>query len=143
MAYVGVGLNLIRAKMAKTPEASAHTSIKKRIQKAQTAYLPNHPQQVTSFLPFAGNPRDSMPKGLLFKLTDYIELIDIGDNLGNKPNASCVDELSPTAYSSQAHHLIPNARLTPAATYGSKKNPPHPVHELLIKGDYLYAATDL
>jgi len=65
----------------------------------------------------------------------------LGDNLGNKPNASCVDELSSTAYPSQAHHLIPNARLNPAAT-GAKKDPPHPVHELLIKGDYLYADTD-
>jgi len=65
----------------------------------------------------------------------------LGDNLGNKPNASCVAELSSTAYPSQAHHLIPNARLNPAAT-GAKKNPPHPVHELLIKGDYLYADTD-
>jgi len=27
-------------------------------------------------MPFAGNPRKDMPRGLPFKLTDYIELVD-------------------------------------------------------------------
>ncbi|VAW88617.1 hypothetical protein MNBD_GAMMA17-2289 [hydrothermal vent metagenome] len=63
--------------MAKTPEASKHTSIKKRIAQAQTAHIANHPQQQSKGLfPFVGNPRDEMPSGLAFKLTDYLELVD-------------------------------------------------------------------
>ena len=75
LAYVD--LNPVRAKLAKTPEASDHTSIQQRIAKAQAAHSPNHPQQQpTQLLPFAGNPRLDMPKGLLFRLTDYLELVD-------------------------------------------------------------------
>jgi len=75
MAYVD--LNPIRATLAKTPESSEHTSIKQRIKKAKTAHNPNHPQQQTrSLMPFAGNPRKDMAKGLPFRLTDYIELVE-------------------------------------------------------------------
>lgn len=75
MAYVD--LNPIRAKLAKTPETSGHTSIQQRIQKAQQAHLANHPQQRPSTLmPFVGYPRQDMPKGLPFRLTDYLELVD-------------------------------------------------------------------
>jgi REP element-mobilizing transposase RayT len=75
MAYVD--LNPIRAGLAKTPEQSKHTSIKKRIKKAQSVSTPNHPkQQAQHLMPFAGNPCKTMPRGLPFKLTDYIELID-------------------------------------------------------------------
>jgi hypothetical protein len=75
MAYVD--LNPIRAGLSKTPEASAHTSIQKRAQKAKAAVLPNHPQQQAKPLfPFAGNPRENMPKGLPFRLLDYLELVD-------------------------------------------------------------------
>jgi len=95
MAYVD--LNLIRAKMADTPETSAHTSIKKRIQKAQTAHSPNHSkQQVKTLLPIAGNPRKEMPKGLPFRLTDYIELVDISGRIIRKDKRGAIDpQLSP------------------------------------------------
>ncbi len=64
--------------MAKTPEHSAHTSIKKRAEKAKTAHTINHPnQQVKSLMLFAGNPRNNMPAGLPFKLTDYLELVEL------------------------------------------------------------------
>ena len=68
MAYVD--LNPIRANMAKTPEASDHTSIKKRIHAAKNNETPQ------SLAQFIGNPRAPMPQGLPFKLSDYIELVD-------------------------------------------------------------------
>lgn len=67
MAYVD--LNPIRAKMAKTPETSDHTSIKTRIRAIQKT-------QPKSLFPFAGNPRNTMPEGLPFRLADYIELVE-------------------------------------------------------------------
>lgn len=75
MAYVD--LNPIRAKMADCPEASDHTSVQRRIRKAQSSCQANQlRQQVKELLPFAGNPRKDMPRGLPFRLTDYLELVD-------------------------------------------------------------------
>jgi hypothetical protein len=74
---VYVDLNPIRARMAKSPETSDHTSVKRRIEHAKKAAQPNHPkQQAKGLLPFVGNPRKEMPKGLPFRLTDYLELVD-------------------------------------------------------------------
>jgi hypothetical protein len=76
LAYVD--LNPVRAKMAKTPEQSAHTSIKIRAEKAKKSHAINQPnQQVKSLMPFAGNPRNNMPAGLPFKLTEYLELVEL------------------------------------------------------------------
>ena len=75
MAYVD--LNPIRARMANTPEQSDHTSIKRRIKqalKARQPYLPE--QQPKGLLAFAGNPREDMPDGLPFMLSDYLALVD-------------------------------------------------------------------
>jgi hypothetical protein len=69
MAYVD--LNPIRAKMAKTPETSQHTSIKKR-----TAAIQQSKRQPHKLLPFVGNPRQDMPQGIAFSLQDYCELVD-------------------------------------------------------------------
>ena len=75
MAYVD--LNPIRAAMAKTPEKSDHTSIKKRCEKAKTTQQPNRTsQQEKSLFPFVGNPRKDQPQGIQMKLTDYLELVD-------------------------------------------------------------------
>lgn len=70
LAYVD--LNPIRAGIAATPEASDHTSIQERIQAA----LVGNAEQPSHLLPFAGNPREEMPKGLPFRLEDYLELVD-------------------------------------------------------------------
>ncbi len=76
LAYVD--LNPVRAKMADTPETSDYTSIKQRAGKAQSAHSANHPnQQVKTLMPFAGNPKENMPHGLPFKLTDYLELVEL------------------------------------------------------------------
>jgi REP element-mobilizing transposase RayT len=70
LAYVD--LNPIRAGLAETPETSDHTSIKERIQ----ATVAGNSTQPTHLLPFVDNPREEMPKGLPFRLDDYLELVD-------------------------------------------------------------------
>jgi hypothetical protein len=75
MAYVD--LNPVRAGMAKTPEKSDHTSIKKRCDNANKSKIPNHiNQQEKSLYPFVGNPKEGQPEGIQMKLSDYLELVD-------------------------------------------------------------------
>jgi len=94
MAYVD--LNPVRAGMAKTPEKSKHTSIKKRIAQAQTVNTANHPQQQAKRLfPFVGNPREEMPSGLAFKLTDYLELVDWSGRMLRKGKRGSIDSQCP------------------------------------------------
>jgi hypothetical protein len=75
MSYID--LNPIRAGMAVTPEQSAYTSIAERIKpltmKQDCSGDHDTPKEL---LPFAGNPREDMPKGLPFRPNDYIELVD-------------------------------------------------------------------
>jgi hypothetical protein len=74
---VYVDLNPLRAQLAATPEASAFTSVRQRIDHAVKAAMPNHPQQQPrELLPFVGHPREDGPAGLPFRLTDYLELVD-------------------------------------------------------------------
>ena len=68
MAYVE--LNPIRAKMAKTPEDSDHTSLQLRVKAALKGKQPGN------LLPFIGNERLNQPKGINFSLEDYLELVD-------------------------------------------------------------------
>ncbi len=94
LAYVD--LNPIRARMAKTPETSDHTSIKKRSEKASVASNPNHPnQQIKSLMPFVGNPRNNMPCGLPFKLTDYLELVELTGRVIREDKRGYIDKIYP------------------------------------------------
>ncbi len=70
MAYVD--LNPIRALMADTPEHSDHTSIQMRVKSLNQQNF----QQPINLMPFVGNPREPMPRGLPFKLDDYLSLVD-------------------------------------------------------------------
>ncbi|MEJ2381687.1 MAG: transposase [Gammaproteobacteria bacterium] len=73
LAYVD--LNPVRAAVAETPEASDYTSIQRRIRHAASACGQGE-RQPRELLPFVGNPRADMPKGLPFRLADYLELLD-------------------------------------------------------------------
>ncbi|MET0065679.1 MAG: transposase [Candidatus Thiodiazotropha sp.] len=77
---VYVDLNPIRARMARTPETSDYTSIAARIEatksSAESTLVPKTSSQPPHLLPFVGNPRNVMPKGLPFQLSDYLELVD-------------------------------------------------------------------
>jgi REP element-mobilizing transposase RayT len=84
MAYVD--LNPIRAKMAKTPETSKHTSIRKRIRA-----LKQSKPQPTSLMPFVGNHRQNMPKGIAYHLKDYCELVDTTGRCIREDKAGHID----------------------------------------------------
>ena len=73
LAYVD--LNPIRAAMAKTPEDSDYTSIQRRLRHALSGRT-GDTGQPHELMPFVGNPREDMPKGLPFRLSDYLELVD-------------------------------------------------------------------
>lgn len=83
MAYVD--LNPVRAKIDHTPETSAYTSIKKRINAAKRN------QQPKTLYPFVGNPRENQPKGLPFKLEDYLELVDLTGRIVRQDKRGSID----------------------------------------------------
>ncbi|ABE54894.1 protein of unknown function DUF1568 [Shewanella denitrificans OS217] len=87
---VYVDLNPIRSKIAKTPETSDFTSIKRRITAALNGTQPK------ALLPFVGNERKDMPKGLTFHLKDYLQLVeDTGKTIRNDKRGS----ISPNSHS--------------------------------------------
>jgi REP element-mobilizing transposase RayT len=94
MAYVD--LNPVRAGIADTLEQSDHTSVQRRIEQASHAFLPNHPkQQAKGLMPFAGNPRADMLKGLPFRLTDYLELVDWSGRMMREDKRGTIDAALP------------------------------------------------
>jgi hypothetical protein len=82
MAYVD--LNPIRAKMAKNPETSQHTSIQKR-----TEAIQQNKRQPHKLLPLVGNPRQDMPQGIAFSLQDYCELVDTTGRIIRASKSRC------------------------------------------------------
>jgi len=82
MAYVD--LNPIRAKIADTPETSKYTSIQKRLE------LTKQPSSQL-LMPFVGNPRKDMPKGIPFSLKDYCELVAVTGSVIRSDKAGHID----------------------------------------------------
>ncbi|WP_444957084.1 transposase [Microbulbifer sp. ZKSA002] len=88
MAYVD--LNPIRANITKTPETSDYTSIKLRIRAAISG------EQPQDLLPFVGDERLNMPKGLPFQLSHYLELVDwSGRHLDPKKRGTIAENTPP------------------------------------------------
>jgi len=94
---VYIDLNPIRADIAKTPEASKHTSIRLRIKTACESQIPNRVDQQPDLLfPFSGNPRQDNPPGIQMKLTDYIELVEwSGCQIRNMKKGAIASTLPP------------------------------------------------
>ncbi|MEW8693412.1 MAG: transposase [Candidatus Thiodiazotropha endolucinida] len=75
MAYVD--LNPVRAGLAETPEQSEYTSIAERSQQLTRDQDRTDDDETPHGLqPFVGYPRKDMPKGLPFRLNDYLALVD-------------------------------------------------------------------
>jgi REP element-mobilizing transposase RayT len=87
MAYVD--LNPVRANIAKTPESSEFTSVKQRVKAAIKGKQPK------LLLPFVGNPRQDMPKGLPFELTDYLELMELTGRCIREDKAGHIEQSQP------------------------------------------------
>ncbi|MCU7866021.1 MAG: transposase [Candidatus Thiodiazotropha sp. (ex Lucinoma borealis)] len=75
MAYVD--LNPVRAGLVETPEQSEYTSIAERTH--QLTRVQDHTddgETPRGLQPFVGYPRQDMPKGLPFRINDYLALVD-------------------------------------------------------------------
>lgn len=82
MAYVE--LNPIRANIAKTPEEYQHSSIFHRVASAKEHNQPGE------LMPFIGNSRNNMLKGLPFVLKDYVQLVDTTGRMMRNIKSSCI-----------------------------------------------------
>ncbi|WOI37713.1 transposase [Alteromonas sp. CI.11.F.A3] len=87
MTYVD--LNPVRAKMANTPEHAKHTSIQYRLNAAKRKVAPKY------LMPFVGNPRKNMPKGLPFSLMDYVQLVDLTGRQVRKDKRGAIADTEP------------------------------------------------
>ena len=101
MAYVD--LNPVRAAIAATPEQSNHTSIQHRIRHwkhhccESITNQETHPFQPKDLHPFAGNLRQEIPKGIIYNLIDYLELVDwTGRQIREDKVSSISEDAKPT-----------------------------------------------
>ncbi|WP_328186054.1 hypothetical protein [Marinobacter sp. OP 3.4] len=104
MAYVD--LNPVRAGMAETPEDSDHTSIQERIAprfnlseaiqtQSEQLFLKQFPLRLKPLLNFEGAVRNETQRGILFGLTDYLELVDFTGRIINPNKRGYIPENQP------------------------------------------------
>jgi REP element-mobilizing transposase RayT len=91
MAYVD--LNPIRARMAKTPELSDHTSIQLRIK--HRLNTDKKEQENPALFQFVGNPRNNMPEGIPFNTADYLALVDWTGRIIRQDKKGAISEKLP------------------------------------------------
>ena len=91
MAYVD--LNPIRARMAKTPERSDHTSIQLRIK--HRLNTDKKEQENPALFQFVGNPRNNMPEGIPFNGADYLALVDWTGRIIRQDKKGAISEKLP------------------------------------------------
>ena len=70
--------------------------MQRRIDSARRTQQPNRiDQQPQQLLLFAGNPRNDMPAGLPFRLTDYLELVDWAGRILREDKKGVIPEALP------------------------------------------------
>ena len=109
--------------MATTPETSDHTSIKLRIDYCKDKARQNNAEEPTtlqpdSLLPFAGNHRQPMPRGLAFNLIDYIELLDWTGRIIRDDKRGAIAESAPQVL--QRLDISPNHWLELSTNFESR-----------------------
>ena len=124
MAYVD--LNPVRAKIAQTPESSGFTSVKKRVNAAINS------QQTDMLMPFFGNPRNNIPKGLPFELKDYLELIELIELTGR-----CIRENKVSYIEQNQPVLLTRLNIAPENWLTVSKNFRRVFHGAVGHGDVL------
>ncbi|SHO56661.1 transposase [Vibrio quintilis] len=90
-AMTYVDLNPVRAKMAKTPETSEYTSLKKRLDALEKNQPTPH-----NLYPFTGYEHQEQPDGIPFRLTDYIGWVDFAGRQIRADKRGWIDERQPT-----------------------------------------------
>ena len=98
-AMTYVDLNPVRAAEAATSETSKHTSIKLRIdywkKKANKKPTDQYDLQPRLLMPFAGDLRQPMPRGLVFNLIDYLELVDWTGRIIKEDKRGAITQTAP------------------------------------------------
>lgn len=125
LAYVD--LNPARATMAaETPEESDYTSVQQRIRKALSPSNADTAQP-SELMPFAGNPRTNMPKGLPFRLSDCLERVDwTGRQLREGKRGAINETLPPILQRLQIDpkHCLPPERTVRKSLQGAGRGGP-------------------
>ncbi|WP_227663044.1 hypothetical protein [Marinobacter daqiaonensis] len=104
MAYVD--LNPVRAAIAETPETSDYTSIKERLvprfnlsdaiqAQSEQLFLKQFPLPLKPLLLFEGVVRNEPQLGILFSLSDYLELVDYTGRILNPNKRGHIPEDQP------------------------------------------------
>ena len=105
MAYVD--LNPVRAAMAETPETSDYTSIRERLSpqfsleeaiqaQSEQLFLKQFPLPLKPLLDFEGAVRNETQRGILFSLSDYLELVDYTGRIINPNKRGHIPQHQPT-----------------------------------------------